>query len=194
MKKIIDLTNWREVVEYMTSQSKFEWKTEEYFIKDLQKDMIEEIYYLWDKDELNTNHWDNSVWDDELNREYKEYFDLKNGFTKEAIVEEEDYSLTDYELKEKYGQDWYYENYAQTDRLIKNNLSIDQLDCLVSLMKKGYYEFWSYEIDNTGFIIPNFHQYSTSEYLEYMDDKRKFENFEVEINQQKSSKTQKLTI
>ena len=95
MKKIIDLTNWREVVEYMTSQSKFEWKTEEYFIKDLQKDMIEEIYYLWDKDELNTNHWDNSVWDDELNREYKEYFDLKNGFTKEAIVEEEDYSLTD---------------------------------------------------------------------------------------------------
>ena len=61
-------------------------------------------------------------------------------------------------------------------------------------MKKGYYEFWSYEIDNTGFIIPNFHQYSTSEYLEYMDDKRKFENFEVEINQQKSSKTQKLTI
>ena len=194
MKKKVDITNWKEVVEYMASQSKFEWKTEEYFIKDLQKDMIEEIYYLWDKNELNTNHWDNSVWDDELNREYKEYFDLKNGFTKEAIVEEEDYSLTDYELIKKYGQDWYDENYAQTDRLIKNNLSIDQLDCLVSLMKKGYYEFWSYEIDKTGFIIPNFHQYSTSEYLEYMDDQRKFENFEVEVNEQKSSKTQKLTM
>lgn len=194
MKKTIDVTNWREVVEHLASQSKFEWKTEEYFIKDLQKDMTEEIYYLWNNNELDTNHWDNSVWNDELNKEYKEYFELENKFNKNAIVDKEDYFLTHYELNKKYGQDWYDENFEQITISIKNNLSIGQLDSLASLMKKGYYDFWSYEIDNEGFITPEFHQYRTDEYSEYIDDQRKFENFEVEVKKQNSSKTQKLTM
>lgn len=194
MKKKIDITNWKEVVEYLASQSKFEWKTEEYFIKDLQKDMTEEIYYLWNNNELDTNHWDNSVWNDELNKEYKEYFELENKFNKNAIVDKEDYFLTHYELNKKYGQDWYDENFEQITISIKNNLSIGQLDSLASLMKKGYYDFWSYEIDNEGFITPEFHQYHTDEYSEYIDDQRKFENFEVEVKKQNSSKTQKLTM
>ena len=194
MKQKIDLTNWREVVDYMCSQSKFEWKTKENFIKHIKEDMISEIIWLWSEDELNTNHWDNSVWNDELNKEHKGYFQLKNEFNKNAIIDKEDYSLTDYELIKKYGQDWYDENYEATIYSIKNNLSIDQLESLTSLMKKGYYDFWYYEINKKGFICPRFHQYSTSEYSEYMDERRRFENFEVEVEKQIPSKTQKLAM
>ena len=194
MKKKIDITNWKEVVEYLVSQSKFEWKTEEHFIKDLQEDMISEINWLWSEDQLNINHWDNSIWNDELNKEHKKYFELKNEFNKNTNVDKEDYSLTRYELIKKYGQDWYDENYVGATYSIKNNLSIDQLESLTSLMKEGYYDFWSYEIDEKGFIFPYFRQYSTEKYSEYMDAKRRFENFEVEVNQQKSSKTQKLAM
>lgn len=194
MKKKIDITNWKEVVEYLASQSKFEWKTEKHFIKDLQEDMISEINWLWSEDQLNINHWDNSIWNDELNKEHKKYFELKNEFNKNTNVDKEDYSLTRYELIKKYGQDWYDENYVGATYSIKNKLSIDQLESLTSLMKEGYYDFWSYEIDEKGFIFPYFHQYSTEKYSEYMDAKRWFENFEVEVNQQKSSKTQKLAM
>lgn len=194
MKQKIDLTNWREVVDYMCSQSKFEWKTKENFIKHIKEDMISEIIWLWSEDELNTNHWDNSVWNDELNKEHKGYFQLKNEFNKNAIIDKEDYSLTDYELIKKYGQDWYDENYEATIYSIKNNLSIDQLESLTSLMKKGYYDFWYYEINKKGFIFPRFHQYSTSEYSEYMDERRRFENFEVEVEKQILSNTQKLAM
>ena len=192
MKKIIDLTNWEEVINYMCSESKFEWKTKENFIKHIQEDMISEINWLWSEDELNTNHWDNSVWNDELNKEYKEYFQLKNEFNKNAIIDKEDYSLTDYELIKKYGQDWYDENYEATIYLIKNNLSIDKLEFLTSLMKKKYYYFWSYEINKKGFIFPYFHQYDTSEYSMYMDERKRFENFEIEVNQQESKHTMKM--
>ena len=192
MKKKVDITNWREVVNYMVSQSKFEWKTEEHFIKDLREDMISEINWLWSEAELNTSEWDNCVWNDEVNKEYKKYFGLKNDFVKNANVDKEDYFLTGYELIKKYGQDWYDENYQGSTISIKNNLSIDQLELLASLMKRGYYDFWNYEINKKGFIFPRFNQYSTSEYLEYMDGKRKFENFEVEINQQKSKHIMKM--
>lgn len=194
VKERIDATNWREVAEYMFSKPKFGWRTKENFIKYLQEDMTDEINWLWSKDELNTTKWDNCVWNDEVNKEYKEYFELENKFDKNAIVDKEDYSLTDYELIKKYGKDWYDENFEQITISIKNNLSIGQLDSLASLMKKGYYDFWSYEIDNEGFINPEFHQYHTDEYSEYIDDQRKFENFEVEVKKQNSSKTQKLTM
>ena len=194
MKKKIDITNWREVVDYMVSQSKFEWKTEEHFIKDLREDMISEIIWLWSEAELNTSKWDNCVWNDEVNKEYKKYFDLKNDFVKNADVDKEDYFLTGYDLIKKYGQDWYDENYQGSTISIKNNLSIDQLELLASLMKHGYYDFWNYQIDKKGFIFPYFHQYSTSEYSKYMDERKRFENFEIEVEQQKSSKTQKLTM
>ena len=167
MKETIDLTNWREVVDFVIDcqdQEKSKYWTKEKEINSLRETIKEEIEYLWNNDEINTRKWDECIWDDEVNREYKEYFDLKNVFNKGAIVEEEDYSSTDYELIKKYGQDWYDENYEQTtDRLIKNNLSIDQLESLASLMKKGYYDFWSYEIDKKGFINPEFHQYRTDD-------------------------------
>ena len=194
MKKTIDVTNWREVVDYMVSQSKFEWKTEEHFIKDLREDMISEIIRLWSEAEFNTSKWDNCVWNDEVNKEYKKYFDLKNDFVKNADIDKEDYFLTGYDLIKKYGQDWYDENYQGSTISIKNNLSIDQLELLASLMKHGYYDFWNYQIDKKGFIFPYFHQYSTSEYSKYMDERKRFENFEIEVGQQKSSKKQKLTM
>ena len=114
MKQKIDLTNWEEVVNYMCFQPKFKWQTKENFIKHIKEDMISEIIWLWSEDKLNTNHWDNSVWNDELNNEYKKYFQLKNEFDKNANVDKEDRFLTRYELIKKYGQDWYDENYEGT--------------------------------------------------------------------------------
>lgn len=194
MKQKIDLTNWEEIVDYMCSQSKFEWKTKENFIKHIKEDMISEIIWLWSEAELNTSKWDNCVWNDEVNKEYKKYFDLKNDFLKNANLDKEDYFLTGYDLIKKYGQDWYDENYQGSTISIKNNLSIDQLELLASLMKHGYYDFWSYGINKKGFIFPYFHQYNTSEYSKYMDERKRFENFEIEVEQQKPSKTQKLTM
>ena len=192
MKKTIDVTKWYEAIFYVASNSP-ENKEEKIrnLIFDLREKMKKEINLLWDVDRLNYD-WDVSVWNDELCKEYKKYFTFKNKFIKNAIVDKEDYFLTRYELRKKYGQDWYDENYEARIYSIKTNLSIDQLESLTSLMKKGYYDFWSYEIDNDASIRPKFHQYSISEYSKYIDDKNMFENFEVEINQQKSKHIMKM--
>lgn len=193
MKKKIDITKWYEAIFYVASNSP-ENKEEKIrnLIFDLREKMKKEINLLWDNNELDTNHWDNSVWNDELNKEYKEYFKLENKFNKNAIVEKEDYFLTRYELAKKYGKDWEKEKVFLNFLGFKNNLSIGQLDSLASLMKKGYYDFWSYEIDKDASIRPKFHQYSISEYSKYIDDKNMFENFEVEDDQQKSKHIMKM--
>ena len=197
MKKTIDVTNWREVVDFVIDrqdQEKSKYWTKEKEINSLREAIKEEIEYLWNNDEINTRKWDECCWDDNVNIEFKEFFNISNKFQKNLKIDDEDYSLTDYELIKKYGKDWYDDNFYSRDISIKENLSIDQLESLASLMKEGYYDFWSYEIDNEGFISPEFHQYHTDEYSEYIDDQRKFENFEVEVKKQNSSKTQKLTM
>ena len=197
MKKKIDLTNWREAVDFMVDwqgPNKSEYWTKENLISWIRKQLKKEIDRLWERNEINTSKWDECCWNDDINKEFKEFFNVSNKFLDNSKVEDEDYSLTDYELKKKYGQDWYDDNFYSVVTSIKENLSIDQLESLASLMKEGYYDFWSYEIDNEGFITPEFHQYHTDEYSEYIDDQRKFENFEVEVKKQNSSKTQKLTM
>ena len=197
MKKKIDITNWREVVDFVIDrqdQEKSKYWTKEKEINSLREAIKEEIEYLWNIDEINTRKWDECCWDDNVNIEFKEFFNISNKFQKNLKIDDEDYSSTDYELIKKYEKDWYDDNFYSRDISIKENLSIDQLESLASLMKEGYYDFWSYEIDNEGFITPEFHQYHTDEYSEYIDDQRKFENFEVEVKKQNSSKTQKLTM
>lgn len=198
MKKKIDITNWREVVDFVIDrqdQEKSKYWTKEKEINSLREAIKEEIEYLWNNDEINTRKWDECCWDDNVNIEFKEFFNISNKFQKNLKIDDEDYSSTDYELIKKYGKDWYDDNFYSREISIKENLSIDQLESLASLMKEGYYDFWSYEINkDTGFVTPHFHQYSTSEYSDYIHDRRKFENFEVEVGQQKSSKTQKLTM
>ena len=197
MKETIDLTNWREVVDFVIDcqdQEKSKYWTKEKEINSLREIIKEEIEYLWNNDEINTRKWDECCWDDNVNMEFKEFFNISNKFQENLKIDDEDYSSTDYELIKKYGKDWYDDNFYSRDISIKENLSIDQLESLASLMKEGYYDFWSYEIDKKGFINPEFHQYHTDEHSEYIDDQRKFENFEVQVNEQKSSKTQKLTM
>ena len=197
MKKTIDITNWREVVDFVIDcqdQEKSKYWTKEKEIDSLREAIKEEIEYLWNNDEINTRKWDECCWDDNVNTEFKDFFNISNKFQENLKIDDEDYSLTDYELIKKYGQDWYDDNFYSRDISIKEDLSIDSLEQLTSLMKEGYYDFWSYEIDNKGFINPEFHQYYTDEYSEYINDLRKFENFEIEVNQQKTSKTQKLTM
>lgn len=192
MKKKIDATKWYEAIFYVASNYP-ENKEEKIrnLIFDLREKMKNEINLLWDVDRLNYD-CDVSVWNDELNKEYKEYFTFKNKFIKNAIVEKEDYSLTRYELAKKYGKDWEKEKVFLNFLGFKKDLQIDQLESLASLMKKGYYDFWSYEIDKEASIHPKYHQYSISEYSKYIDDKNMFEDFEVEINQQKSKHIMKM--
>lgn len=72
--------------------------------------MIKKIEHLSDMEKLNNVYNSYDEWNDELNNECKEYFSFKNVFYKNAIVDKEDYFLTRYELKKKYGQDWIKQN------------------------------------------------------------------------------------
>ena len=185
MKKTIDVTSWYEVLDYIASTSQNKKEKVKDLVFDVRKKMIYQIEHLTDMEKLNNVYNSYDEWNDELNNECKEYFSFKNVFYKNAIVEEEDYSSTRYELKKKYGQDWIKQNLYLNFLGYKKNLSIDQLESLTSLLKKEYCGFWSYEIDKEASIHPKYHQYSLSEYSKYIEDKNMFENFEVEINQQK---------
>ena len=192
MKQRIDLTNWYEVIDYVASTSQNKKEKIKDLVFDLRKNMMKKIEHLSDMEKLNNVDENDGEWDDELNNEYKEYFSFKNIFYENAIVDKEDNFLTRYELRKKYGQDWIEQNLYANLLGYKRNLSIDQLELLASLMKHGYYDFWNYEINEKGFIFPRFNQYSTSEYSEYVSDKTRFENFEVEVNQQKSKHIMKM--
>ena len=186
MKKTIDVTSWYEVLDYVASNPENRKEKTKDLVFDVRQKMINEIELLSNIEKLNNVDENNGVWNDELNEEYKKYFSFKNHFYKTANVDKEDYFLTRYELRKKYGQDWVNKNLFINLLGYKRNLSINQLESLTSLLKKEYCGFWSYEIDKEASIHPKYHQYSISEYSKYIDDKNMFENFEVEINQQKS--------
>lgn len=189
MKKTIDLTNWAEVLDYVASTSQNKKEKVKDLVFDVRKKMIEELELLSNLEKLN-DLGQNGEWNDE--DKYKEYYSFKNVFYKNVIVDKEDYSLTRYELTKKYGQDWVNKNLWLNFFGYKRNLTIDQLESLASFRQKEYCGFWSYEIDKETSIRPKFHQYSLSEYSKYVDDKNMFENFEVEINQQKSKHIMKM--
>ena len=192
MKKTIDVTSWYEVLDYILSNSENRKEKTKDLVFDVREKMIKQINLLSDMEKLNEVDENNGEWNEELNNEYKKYFSFKNHFYKNAIVEEEDRFLTRYELRKKYGQDWVNKNLFINLLGYKRNLSIDQLESLTSLLKKEYCGFWSYEIDKEASIHPKYHQYSISEYSKYINDKNMFENFEVEINQQKSKHIMKM--
>ena len=192
MKKTIDVTNWYEVLDYVLSNSQNRKEKTKDLVFDLREKMIKEIEHLSDMEKLNNVDENNGEWNEELNNEYKKYFSFKNAFYKNANVDKEDRFLTRYELKKKYGQDWLNKNLFINLLGYKRDLTIDQLESLTSLLKKEYCGFWSYEINKEDSIRPKFHQYSISEYSKYIDDKNMFENFEVEINQQKSKHIMKM--
>lgn len=192
MKRRIDLTNWYEVIDYVASTSQNKKEKIKDLVFDVRKNMMKKIEHLSDMEKLNSVDENDGEWNDELNNEYKEYFSFKNIFYENAIVDKEDNFLTRYELRKKYGQDWIEQNLYANLLGYKRNLSINQLESLTSLLKKEYYGFWSYEIDKEDSISPKYHQYSISEYSKYIDDKNMFENFEVEINQQKSKHIMKM--
>lgn len=192
MKKTIDVTSWYEVLDYILSNSENKKEKTKDLVFDVRQKMINEIELLSNIEKLNGVDENDGEWSDELNNEYKKYFSFKNHFYKNANVNKEDRFLTRYELRKKYGQDWVNKNLFINLLGYKRNLSIDQLESLTSLLKKEYCGFWSYEIDKEDSIHPKYHQYSISEYSKYIDDKNMFENFEVEINQQKSKHIMKM--
>ena len=192
MKKTIDVTSWYEVLDYILSNSENRKEKTKDLVFDVRQKMINEIELLSDIEKLNGVDENYGEWSDELNNEYKKYFSFKNHFYKNANVDKEDRFLTRYELRKKYGQDWVNKNLFINLLGYKRNLSINQLESLTSLLKKEYCGFWSYEIDKEDSIHPKYHQYSISEYSKYINDKNMFENFEVEINQQKSKHIMKM--
>lgn len=192
MKKTIDVTSWYEVLDYVLSNSENRKEKTKDLVFDVRKKMIYQIEHLTDMEKLNNVYNSYDEWNDELNNECKEYYSFKNVFYKNAIVDKEDYFLTRYELRKKYGQDWIKQNLYLNFLGYKRNLSINQLESLTSLLKKEYCGFWSYEIDKEASISPKYHQYSLSEYSKYIEDKNMFENFEVEVNQQESKHIMKM--
>ena len=189
MKKTIDVTSWYEVLDYVLSNSENRKEKTKDLVFDLRKKMIEEMEHLSDTEKLN-DLGQNGEWNDE--DKYKEYYSFKNVFYKNANVDKEDRFLTRYELIKKYGQDWVNKNLWLNFFGYKRNLSINQLESLASLRQKEYCGFWSYEIDKEASIHPKYHQYSLSEYSKYIEDKNMFENFEIEVEQQKSKHIMKM--
>ena len=110
MKQKINLTNWYEVLDYVLSNSQNRKEKTKDLVFDVRKKMIYQIEHLTDMEKLNNVYNSYDEWNDELNNECKEYFSFKNVFYKNAIVDKEDYFLTRYELKKKYGQDWIKQN------------------------------------------------------------------------------------
>ena len=196
MKKKVDITNWKEVVDFVITyqdQQTSKYWTKEKEINSLRRMIKDEINFLWDRNKINTHKWDAHCWDDNVNKEFKKFFTIINKFQGNSKVDYEDYLSTKNELIKKYGQDWYDDNFADTIVLIKKYLSINRLLELASLMQLKYYAFWSFEIDNDGlFITPKFHQYDTVEHSKYLKDLQAYKNFEVEINQQKSKHIMKM--
>ena len=192
MKKTIDVTRWYEVLDYVLSNSQNRKEKTKDLVFDVREKMIKEINLLSDNEKLNGIDENNGEWSDELNNEYKKYFSFENAFYKNAIVDKEDRFLTHYELIKKYGQDWVKKNLWLNLSGYKSDLSIDQLEDLTSLLRKEYCGFWSYEIDKKASISPKYHQYSISEYSKYINDKNMFENFEIEVEQQKSKHIMKM--
>lgn len=192
MKKTIDVTRWYDVLDYVLSNSENRKEKTKDLVFDVREKMIYQIEHLTDMEKLNNVYNSYDEWNDELNNECKEYYSFKNVFYKNAIVDKEDYFLTRYELIKKYGQDWIKQNLYLDFLGYKKNLSINQLESLTSLLKKEYCGFWSYEIDKEASIHPKYHQYSLSEYSKYIEDKNMFENFEIEVNQQKSKHIMKM--
>lgn len=192
MKKTIDVTRWYDVLDYVLSNSENRKEKTKDLVFDVREKMIYQIEHLTDMEKLNNVYNSYDEWNDELNNECKEYYSFKNVFYKNAIVDKEDYFLTRYELIKKYGQDWIKQNLYLDFLGYKKNLSINQLESLTSLLKKEYCGFWSYEIDKKASIHPKYHQYSLSEYSKYIEDKNMFENFEIEVNQQKSKHIMKM--
>lgn len=186
MKKKIDVTNWREVVDFVITyqdQETSKYWTKEKEINSLRRMIKDEMNFLWDRNKINTHKWDDHYWDDNVNKEFKKFFTIINKFQGNSKVAYEDYLSTKNELIKKYGQDWYDDNFADTIVLIKKYLSINRLLELASLMQEKYYAFWSFEIDNDGlFITPKFHQYDTTEHSKYLKDLQAYQKFEVEIN------------
>lgn len=185
MKWKIDLTNWKEVVDFVImhqDQQTSKYWTKEKEINSLRRTIREIMQYLLDCNEINARKWDYYRWDDSVNKEFKKFFNIINEFQRNSKVDYEDYLSTKYELIKKYGQDWYDDNFAATVVSIKKYLSINRLLELASLMQRKYYSFWSYEIGNHGlFITPKFHQYDTANYSKYLKDLQTYENFEVEF-------------
>ena len=105
MKKTIDVTSWYEVLDYVASNLENRKEKTKDLVFDVREKMIKEIEHLSDMEKLNGVDEHNGVWNDELNEEYKKYFSFKNHFYKNAIVDKEDYFLTRYDLRKKYGQD-----------------------------------------------------------------------------------------
>ena len=77
MKKTIDLTNWREAVDFMVDwqgPNKLEYWTKENLISWIRKQLKKEIDRLWERNEINTSKWDKCCWNDDVNKEFKEFF------------------------------------------------------------------------------------------------------------------------
>ena len=179
--KLINLTNEEEVINHILSQCNDNKITREKIIKKLQKEMHKEIMTLLDNFKLSNEYWIFNMQNNkDISDSFKKYFIFRNEFQKNSKVDDEDYFLTDYELIQKYGIDWWKQNELTVINVLKEDLTIEELKWVCKKMCFSQYQFWKFKISNDYSIIPSFYQSNNEDdwYSKLMEAKK----FRIPIN------------
>lgn len=179
--KLINLTNEEEVINHILSQCNDNKITREKIIKKLQKEMHKEIMTLLDNFKLSNEYWIFNMQNNkDISDSFKKYFIFRNEFQKNSKVDDEDYFLTDYELIQKYGIDWWKQNELTVINVLKEDLTIEELKLVCKKMCFSQYQFWKFKISNDYSIIPSFYQSNNEDdwYSKLMEAKK----FRIPIN------------
>lgn len=157
--KLIDLTNEEEVINYILSQCNDSTITKEKIVNKLQKAMHKKIMHLLENFKLSDEYWIFNMQNNKyVSDSFKKYFIFRNEFQKNSKVDEEDYFLTDYELIQKYGIEWWRENAFTIINVLKEDLTIQELKWVSKKMCFSEFRFWKFTISNDYSIIPSFYQ------------------------------------
>lgn len=157
--KLIDLTNEEEVINHILSQCNDSTITKEKIVNKLQKAMHKKIMHLLENFKLSDEYWIFNMQNNKyVSDSFKKYFIFRNEFQKNSKVDEEDYFLTDYELIQKYGIEWWRENAFTIINVLKEDLTIQELKWVSKKMCFSEFRFWKFTISNDYSIIPSFYQ------------------------------------
>lgn len=182
--KLIDLTNEEEVINYILSQCDETKITREKLIKNLQKAMNNKIMNLLNNFKLSDECWIFNMDTKYGSDSFKKYFAFRNDFPANMKVDEEDRFLTDYELIQKYGREWWHENSFPFTNCLREDLNIEELKWVSKRMSFVPYQSWIFKLSKNNSIIPAFYQ--TNDWGQFSKKIKAAQNFRIPVDNLKN--------
>ena len=182
--KLVDLTNEEEVINHILSQCNETKTTREELIKNLQKAMNKKIMSLLNDFKLSDDYWIFNLDTKDASDEFKKYFAFRNDFSKKIKVDEEDRFLTDYEIIQKYGREWWKQSDSSLTHCLKEDLSIEELKWISKRMSFVSYRSWIFKLSKNNSIIPLFYQ--TNDWNKYYKKRKDAQNFRIPLDKLKN--------